>query len=249
MADGEKVNLARKYPLKAGMRVLLIDAPDSILERLRADHDGSISETGPGPFDVVQLFARDSTALAQGLDGAERALAPDGILWIAYPKKGSGVPTDLTRDEGWAGVFSRGWQVVRQIALDEVWSSLRFKRVADADVRGDVDMQYSGTKAGLRPIYDEIAAFATSLSSDVSVYIRKDYVAFSRGKHFAAVSPATRSRVDLSLKLKGEPYTERARPFSGAGGGSFTHTVAVASVDEVDDEVRALIRLAWARTG
>lgn len=49
------------------------------------------------------------------------------MLWLAYAKGSSKVKTDVNRDKLWAAVLPLGWQPVRQIALDEVWSALRFK--------------------------------------------------------------------------------------------------------------------------
>ena len=54
---------------------------------------------------------------------------PGGMLWIAYAKGTSKVKTDVNRDKLWAAVQPIGWQPIRQIALDEVWSALRFKPV------------------------------------------------------------------------------------------------------------------------
>ena len=54
------------------------------------------------------------------------------MLWIAYAKGTSKVKTDVNRDRLWAAVQPIGWQPVRQIALDEVWSAMRFKPVEKA---------------------------------------------------------------------------------------------------------------------
>jgi hypothetical protein len=51
-------------------------------------------------------------------------------LWIAYPKGGSGVDTDLTRDVGWGPVLDLGLRPVAQVAVDRIWSALRFRPAA-----------------------------------------------------------------------------------------------------------------------
>lgn len=245
MAEASASEIARKYPLKAGMSVLLVDAPQGFADRLRAGFAGTAEEDGKGRFDVVQLFVQDAAALRRRLSAAAASVTEGGQLWIAYPKKSSGVATDLTRDEGWDAVAAQGWQAVRQIALDEVWSSLRFKKVEDAEVRGNVDAQYAGAKAALRPIYEKVVALASSIGDDVALSVRQDYVALRRRTHFAAIGPATRTRVDLALKIKGEPATDRLKAHSGLGGGGFTHTVALASVDDVDEEIAGWLRQAY----
>jgi hypothetical protein len=50
------------------------------------------------------------------------------VLWLAYPKKSSGVKTDLSRDAGWPPLEAADFLPVTQISLDETWSALRFRR-------------------------------------------------------------------------------------------------------------------------
>jgi hypothetical protein len=50
-------------------------------------------------------------------------------LWIAYPKRMSGVETDLTRDVGWEPLHGLGLRAVANVAVDDVWSALRFRPV------------------------------------------------------------------------------------------------------------------------
>lgn len=65
--------------------------------------------------------------------------------------------------------------------------------------------QYAGAKAGLRPIHDAIIDYARSLGADVEIAPKKASVSLRRTKQFALITPATRTRVDLGLALKGEP--------------------------------------------
>jgi hypothetical protein len=60
----------------------------------------------------------------------------DATLWIAYPKKTSGVQTDMTRDKGWDAVTDQ-IDAVSQVAIDDTWSALRFKPVAEVGRRGE----------------------------------------------------------------------------------------------------------------
>jgi hypothetical protein len=106
-----------------------------------------------------------------------------------------------------------------------------------------VDGQYSGAKAALRPIYDALAAAVGELGDDVTVEGRGTYTPFVRGRQFAAIAPASRDRVDLGLRFADPPPAGRLQPASAPG--QATHKVALRSVDDVDDEVRHLLRVAY----
>ena len=103
-----------------------------------------------------------------------------------------------------------------------------------------IDSQYTGAKAALRPIYDALAAAAAELGDDVTVEGRGSYTPFVRGRQFAA---ATRDRVDLGLRFTDPPADGRLQRSTGPG--QSTHKVGLRSVDDVDDQVRHLLRLAY----
>jgi hypothetical protein len=105
-----------------------------------------------------------------------------------------------------------------------------------------VDSQYTGAKAALRPIYDKLAAAIDDLG-DVTVEGRGSYTPFVRRRQFAAVAAATRDRVDLGLRFTDAPADDRLQPSTGPG--QATHKIALRSVDDVDDRVLHLLRLAY----
>jgi hypothetical protein len=106
-----------------------------------------------------------------------------------------------------------------------------------------VDSQYIGAKAALRPIYDALAAAAGELGGDVTVEGRGSYTPFVRGRQFAAVAAATKDRVDLGLRFTDPPADGRLQRSTGPG--QSTHKIALRSADDVDDQVRHLLRLAY----
>lgn len=117
---------------------------------------------------------------------------------------------------------------------------------AEADPVDDpVQAQYSGTKAGLRPLYDLLVEQATALGSDVEVAPKKATVSLRRAKQFALITPATRDRIDLGLNLRGTAGTGRLVAVSGM----CTHKVGVRSPDDVDDELLGWLREAYQRAG
>src|SRR5690606_30980980 len=94
--------LVKKLPLRPSMRAAFVNAPAGYLSRLEDLPEGVVvTESLDAPCDFVQLFAADSTVLERDGAAAIAAVRPDGLLWICYPKLSSGVPSDLTRDEGW----------------------------------------------------------------------------------------------------------------------------------------------------
>ena len=119
--------LAKKLRILPGNRLLLLRAPDSYRATL-ALPEGVIVESDPsGVYDVVQLFARTLADVDRDLPTAIAAIRPRGMLWIAWPKKTTRLPTDLTRDTLWPHVHEAGWSGVAAIAIDETWSALRFR--------------------------------------------------------------------------------------------------------------------------
>ncbi len=116
------------------------------------------------------------------------------------------------------------------------------KTDAPADPVAD---QYSGPKAALRPIYDAILDFAQSLGGDVEVAPKKTSVSLRRAKQFALVSPATKTRVDLGLALKGDDPSGRLEAYNAM----CSHRVRLEAPADFDDEVKAWVAEAYARSG
>jgi predicted transport protein len=166
---------------------------------------------------------------------------------MSYPKTSSGIKTDLTRDVGWKIVEDAGWRGIAQVAIDETWSATRFRpseRKSDTEA---IDAQYSGGKAVLRPIYERICGLVTGFGDDVEIGARNTYVAFSRGRQFALVRPASK-HVDVGLKLRDLPPGGRLETAQNVGSGSMTHKVTVSSLDEIDDELVGWLRQAYNAT-
>ena len=118
--------------------------------------------------------------------------------------------------------------------------AFRNRDAPDADL---VEEQYSGAKAGLRPIYDRLVAAATSLGEDVEVVPKKTGVSLRRSKQFALIEPVSAKRIQLGIQLKGEPTTERLL----VGNAMCSHKVSITSVDEVDPELLGWLRAAYDR--
>lgn len=102
---------------------------------------------------------------------------------------------------------------------------------------------FSGAKVAMRPTYDLIIAEIEGLGDDVAIIPMKAYVSVRRNKQFACIRPATASRIDLGIKMKGiEPG---GRLEAGGFNGMVSHLVKIGGVDEVDDEAIGWLRKAY----
>ena len=120
--------LAKKLLLRPGQRVAIVQAPEGFRAALGPLPERiTVAETLDGPFDLGLVFVREKAAVDRLVPLAIAALTPGGVLWLAYPKQSGKAKTDITRDVGWEAVYAMGWRPVTQIALDEVWSALRFR--------------------------------------------------------------------------------------------------------------------------
>jgi predicted SnoaL-like aldol condensation-catalyzing enzyme len=126
----------KKLGLKPGMRALVIDAPSGYLKSLAPlPEDVVISEAAGGTQEFVQFFAKKRSDIEQSAKKLVKAAAPDALVWITYPKKTSGIESDLSREVVWSAMEGTGWRPVSQIAIDDVWSALWFRPTEDVKSR------------------------------------------------------------------------------------------------------------------
>ena len=123
--------LPQKLGIKAGSRVLLDGAPDGF--ELGPLPDGvTVSARAVSSYDVALLFVRDRARLAKRWEVVHPRVTPAGRLWVAWPKRSSGVPTDLDEDVVRRHGLGHGRVDVKVCAIDETWSGLAFVvRLAD----------------------------------------------------------------------------------------------------------------------
>jgi hypothetical protein len=125
-------SLAKKLALKKATRALILDMPPGYLDLLSPlPEDVTISQKVSGHFSFIQLFASQKADIQKQAPALLAHAAPDAIVWITYPKKTSGVKSDLSREEIWDAMSPFGWRPVSAISIDDVWSGLRFRPVAD----------------------------------------------------------------------------------------------------------------------
>ncbi|HET8921566.1 MAG TPA: hypothetical protein VFN26_01070 [Candidatus Acidoferrum sp.] len=128
--------LARKLGLRPGMQALIVAAPPGYWKRIAPLPDGlRVSQVANGMHPFIQFFATRASEIKKSAPKLLKHAAPGALVWIAYPKKTSGVDTDLSREAARDVMSDTGWQAVSIVAIDEVWSALRFRPTKDVKSR------------------------------------------------------------------------------------------------------------------
>ena len=119
----------KKLHLEPGQRFLALNVPDGYVQAL-ADSTGVAADTAARRGDYyacVHLFVTKVSDLELYGPVALNALVDDGFFWVSYPKKSSGVETEMSRDHNWDMLLKEGWRPVTALSVDDVWSCLRFR--------------------------------------------------------------------------------------------------------------------------
>lgn len=129
MAGYSGTPLPRKLGIKAGATVALLDAPSGFERKLAPLPAGvRLRKQARGKAQLIVLFSQTRAGLRRRFPAARRALAEGGALWIAWPKKASRAPTDLTQSTIRKTGLDAGLVDYKIAAIDETWSGLCFAR-------------------------------------------------------------------------------------------------------------------------
>ena len=123
--------LPRKLGIEDGDTVVVIGGPDT----LDIPVTSTRLPTTPHTADVIVFFTTERARLERELEKLRRAMTPSAGLWIAWPKKASKVPTDMTEDVVREVALPTGLVDNKVCAIDETWSGLRL--VVRKELRGD----------------------------------------------------------------------------------------------------------------
>jgi hypothetical protein len=110
--------LARKLQIREGQGVRVLHPPSGF--------SLDAPSAGDDPNAAVLVFVTTRTDLEARVGPVLAAARADRLAWIAYPKAGQ-LGTDLNRDLLWQALEGRGVRPVRQVAIDDIWSALRFR--------------------------------------------------------------------------------------------------------------------------
>lgn len=116
--------LPKKLGIKADGRSLLVGSPKDVAEELGLAR--SALPPSAQNLDFVLLFTKTEADLKKHFANLAAKLQPAGMLWVSWPKKVSGVPTDLTEDVVRKVGVAAGLVDVKVCAIDEIWSGLKF---------------------------------------------------------------------------------------------------------------------------
>jgi hypothetical protein len=122
-------SLVEKLGIKPRTRIAIINPPRGFRATLGKLPEGvTVASSLRGPLPFIHFFAVSRDVLASRLPALLHALEPAGALWISWPKKTSGVPTDITEDVVRAVALPTGLVDVKVAAVDDVWSGLKLVR-------------------------------------------------------------------------------------------------------------------------
>ena len=131
-----KTPVARKLGMNPNMRTLIIAPPPGYLKSLVSLPDKlPVSSRAAGMYPFVQVFATRLSEIGKFAEKLPKRAAPNALVWISYPKKTSKARGDLSRDVIREAMSAVGWRAVSIVAIDEVWSALRFRPTHEVGAR------------------------------------------------------------------------------------------------------------------
>jgi len=121
--------LPKKLGIKDGFHVCFVDAPNDVTKELKLSLTKcEVVSDGKAQIDFAMVFSKSPAALTKEFKRISKQLSPAGILWVSWPKKSSGVPTDLTENIVRETGLAAGLVDVKVCAVTDVWSGLKFVR-------------------------------------------------------------------------------------------------------------------------
>lgn len=127
MAGYSSTPLLKKLGIKPGFRMYVHQPPSLYFDWLYPlPEKVEVAEKLSGQFDLIHLFVKDQKTFRSLLVKAKRYLQKDGMVWTSWPKKSSGVVTDLDENKIRDFGLSKGLVDIKVCAVDEIWSGLKF---------------------------------------------------------------------------------------------------------------------------
>lgn len=127
MAGYSSTPLPKKLGIKEGSRIGLVNPPKDFQSKLgKLPHGAEFVKRLTNSLDIMLFFVLTERALARDFQRLAKKLAMNGMIWIAWPKKSSGVTTDLSFDSVQRIGLDAGLVDVKICAIDDTWSGLKF---------------------------------------------------------------------------------------------------------------------------
>ncbi len=128
--------LAAKLKLKPGQKAAVINPPEGYLKTLAPAAEATgLSNNLDDQFDWVQVFIRNKDELARWAPHILKALKPESLLWLTFPKGSSKIQTDLTRDSGWESLHGADLKWINLVSVDETWSAFSLRPYRPGEAR------------------------------------------------------------------------------------------------------------------
>ena len=188
----EESKLAKKLQIKPAHRILLVNAPDSYSELLEPlPREAQLADRPEGTFDVVQLFVLNSEELKRDLVWLQNHLRPDTILWITYPKKSSGILSDLEMMQSWDETAKYGLSGVAAAAINETWTALRFRpfsqvkrsEVCNSEIENNALGQYIDVKNRIVTLPADLKSAMQDQASTIAFF---DSLSYTNKKEYVS---------------------------------------------------------------
>ena len=127
MAGYSGTPLIKKLGIKDGSRIAFVGAPENFSAELGTLPSDVSTLSRPGkPMDFVLLFTKSARALEKDFARLAKTLSPNGMLWVAWLKKASGVASDLSENSVRQIGLAAGLVDVKVCAVNDIWSGLKF---------------------------------------------------------------------------------------------------------------------------
>jgi hypothetical protein len=127
MAGYSSTPLAKKLGFREGSRIGLVNAPKNFEKELgKLPHNAELVKRLTNSLDIILFFVLTERALLRDFARLAKKLTANGMIWIAWPKKSSGVSTDLSFDSVQRTGLNAGLVDVKICAIDDTWSGLKF---------------------------------------------------------------------------------------------------------------------------
>ena len=123
--------LLKKLGAKETQKALLVSVPETVPELQnnnpwkKVKRAKTLRGISGGPYDYIHLFTADANAFTDALPKLKEALISNGMIWISWPKKSSGVPSSVTEDTVRHLALKIGLVDIKVCAVDEIWSALK----------------------------------------------------------------------------------------------------------------------------
>lgn len=181
--------LTQKLRIAEGTTIVTINAPATYARTIAPLPKGVKVITKLAKSNAfVHLFVKDRAELKKEFPKAAKAMAPNGLLWICFPKGGSGIQTDLNRDEGWDAIRDVTMRWLSMISFDATWTAFLMQNAPPkADSKASKDYHanssaWADPKTKTVRVPDDLAAAfkknakAKALYAALAYTNRKEYV-------------------------------------------------------------------------